>query len=81
VKVRKVIQRDNDNNIINVYDSLREAGKLNSVSSDTIRRYCQSGKIYKNFYWEYPFVLGFSVSSRAIPPPEGYVYELAEDED
>ena len=50
-KSKKVLQYDQNYNLIATYSSATEAGKALNVSQGTISTYCNSLKLYKNSYY------------------------------
>ena len=51
---KKVVQLDLDNNIINIYDSLNEAGRVLGISSQNIGKVCKGFRQFCGGYrWKY----------------------------
>ena len=50
---QQVIQRDSDNNIINIWDSIRTASKETGICKKNIYRSCKSDIKAGGFKWEY----------------------------
>ena len=48
----KVFKFDTNRNLVKVYDSISKAEAEEHIIHKTFRNYCNTGKIYKNFYWE-----------------------------
>lgn len=52
-RAKFVIQKDINDNIINIYSSIREAGKNNKVCANTIDRACKKGTLVNNYKFEF----------------------------
>lgn len=61
-KVKKIAQIDKNNNIINKYDSVKEASELNGIPKTSIYEGCRLGTIRHNFYWKYIYELDDKVT-------------------
>lgn len=52
-RVKKILKYDKDYNLIKIYPSISEAESFEHIKDKTFKKYCNSGKIYKNHYWEF----------------------------
>lgn len=49
----RVIQKDNNNNVVVVFDTLMQASQVTGVSSDSINRMCINGRSKDGFKYEF----------------------------
>ena len=54
---RKVVQKDLNGNMINIFDSIKEAGELTNIDKTNICSVCKHKGYYKNSRWLYLGIL------------------------
>lgn len=52
-KSKKIIQLDENHNIIKIFPSTMEIERTLGIGHGQITRYCRSGKLYRGYYWKY----------------------------
>lgn len=50
---KQVLKYDLDNNLLNKYNTLSEASKLNNINPQTLSRYCLNQRKSKDYIWRY----------------------------